>query len=176
MRQMDWVSQFLTKIKFILFLASVFLLIPTVACAQVIEPPGSRLPGEQTETEPEPLWPEQNKITPPIVQNLQNLLNNQNQNQEPPYGTVVTIQKPVNCNDTPVVKKYVQITGGMAPVTFGTNLNSMGAITSLIQVYANPMNKRFAVIEHFATQKSCILTHGNGFEIILPPQPEEVPN
>ena len=64
----------------------------------------------------------------------------------------------------------------MAPVTFGTTLNEMGAITSLIQVYANPMNKRFAVVEHFATQKSCILTHGNGFEIILPPQPEEVPN
>ena len=175
MRQMDWVSQFLTKRKFILFLASVFLLIPTVACAQVITSPD-----EQAETSSESLWPEQNKITPPIVQNLQNLLNNQTQiqtqTQEPPYGTVVTIQKSVSCNDTPVVKKYVQITGGMAPVTFGTNLNSMGAITSLIQVYANPMNKRFAVVEHFATQKSCILTHGNGFEIILPPQPEEVPN
>ena len=169
MRQMDWVSQFLIKRKFILFLAAVFLFIPTVACAQVIEPPG-----EQAETETEPFWPEQNEIAPPIVQNLQNLLNNQN--QKPPYGTVVTIQKPVNCNDTPVVKKYIQTTGGMAPVTFGTNLNSMGAITSLIQVYANPMNKRFAVVEHFATQKSCILTHGNGFEIILPPQPEEVPN
>mgnify|MGYP001334248491 FL=1 len=153
------------------FLASVFLLIPTVACAQVIEPPGSRLPGEQTETEPEPLWPEQNKITPPIVQNLQNLLNNQNQNQKPPYGTVVTIQKPVNCNDTPVVKKYVQITGGMAPVTFGTNLNQMGAITSLIQMYANPVNKQFAVVEHFATQKSCILTQGHNFEMLVPAPP-----
>ena len=171
MRQMDWVSQFLTKRKFILFLASVFLLIPTVACAQVIEPPG-----EQAETSPESLWPEQNKITPPIVQNLQNLLNNQNQNQEPPYGTVVTIQKPVRCNDTPVVKKYVQNTGGMAPVTFGTTLNEMGAITSLIQVYANPINNRFAIVEHFAHQKSCILTHGNDFEIILPPLPQEVPN
>ena len=169
MRQMDWVSQFLTKRKFILFLASVFLLIPTVACAQVIASPD-----EQAETSPESLWPEQNKITPPIVQNLQNLLNNQN--QEPPYGTVVTIQKPVRCNDTPVVKNYVQNTGGMAPVTFGTTLNEMGAITSLIQVYTNPMNKRFAVVEHFATQKSCILTHGNDFEIILPPLPEEVPN
>ena len=165
MRQMDWVSQFLTKIKFILFLASVFLLIPTVACAQVIEPPG-----DQAETSPESLWPEQNKITPPIVQNLQNLLNNQNQNQEPPYGTVVTIQKPVRCNDTPVVKNYIQNTGGMTPLTLGTNLNEMGAITSLIQVYANPINKRFAIIEHFATQRSCILTYGSDFEIILPQQ------
>ena len=169
MRQMEWVSQFLIKRKFIPFLAVVCLLVPTVACAQVIEPPG-----EQAETSPESLWPEQNKITPPIVQNLQNLLNNQTQTQEPPYGTVVTIQKPVRCNDTPVVKNYVQNTGGMAPVTFGTTLNEMGAITSLIQVYTNPMNKRFAVVEHFATQKSCILTHGNGFEIVLPPQ--EVPN
>ena len=169
MRQIIQTAQSTIKGKFVLFLTAVFLLVPTAACAQVITSPD-----EQAETEPEPFWPEQNKITPPTVQNLQNLLNNQN--QKPPYGTVVTIQKPVNCNDTPVVKKYVQTTGGMAPVTFGTNLNHMGAITSLIQLYANPINNQFAVVEHFATQKSCILTHGNGFEIILPPQPEEVPN
>ena len=86
MRQMEWVSQFLTKRKFILFLAAVFLLIPTVAYAQTIEPPE-----QQAETEPEPFWPEQNEITPPLVQNLQKLLNKQTKNQEPPYGTVVTI-------------------------------------------------------------------------------------
>ena len=162
MRQIILAAQSITKRKFILFLASVFLLIPTVSCAQVIT---------SLDEQAEPLWPEQEIITPSIKPNPF-----AQQNQEPPYGTVVTIQKPVRCNDTPVVKNYVQNTGGMAPVTFGTTLNEMGAITSLIQVYTNPMNKRFAVVEHFATQKSCILTHGNGFEIILPPQPEEVPN
>ena len=161
MRQMNWVSQFLTKRKFIPFLAVVCLLVPTVACAQVIEPPE-----QQAETAPMPLWPEQpeqNKATP-------------QERQGPPAGTVITMQKQVKCNDTPVIKNYVQVTGGMTPVTFGTNLNEMGAIVSLIQLYANPVNKRFAIIEHFAHQKSCILTHGSDFEIILPPLPQEVPN
>ena len=162
MRQMIRAAQFITKRKFILFLAAVFLLVPTVACAQVIT---------SLDEQAEPLWPEQEIITPSIKPNPF-----AQQNQEPPYGTIVMIQKPVSCNDTPVVKKYIQNTGGMTPVTLGTTLNEMGGITSLIQVYANPMNKRFAIIEHFATQKSCILTHGNDFEIILPPLPEEVPN
>ena len=162
MRQIIKVAQSIIKGKFILFLTAIFLLVPTAGCAQVIASPDEQA---------EPLWPEQETITPSIKPNPF-----ADQNKGPPYGTVVMIQKPVRCNDTPVVKNYVQNTGGMAPVTFGTTLNEMGAITSLIQVYANPLNKRFAVVEHFATQKSCILTHGNGFKIILPPQPEEVPN
>ena len=148
------VQSFISKRKFILLLGSIFLFAPSVACAQVIQSPN-----EQSETMLEPFWPEQNKNTPKSLNN-----------QGPPYGTVVMIQKPVRCNDTPVVKNYIQNTGGMTPLTLGTNLNEMGAITSLIQVYANPINKRFAIIEHFATQKSCILTHGNDFEIILPQQ------
>ena len=148
------VQSFISKRKFILLLGSIFLFAPSVACAQVIQSPN-----EQSETMLEPFWPEQNKNTPKSLNN-----------QGPPYGTVVMIQKPVRCNDTPVVKNYIQNTGGMTPLTLGTNLNEMGAITSLIQVYANPINKRFAIIEHFATQRSCILTHGNDFEIILPQQ------
>ena len=111
------------------------------------------------------IWPEKNKVVPPRTPNRWS-----NQNQEAPYGTVLMTQKPVSCNDTLIVKNHIQNTGGMTPLTLGTNLNEMGAITSLIQVYANPINKRFAIIEHFATQRSCILTHGNDFEIILPQQ------
>ena len=166
MRQMIRADQSIIKRKFILFLAAVFLLIPTAACTQVITSPDEQA---------EPLWPEQDtgvkeKVTPSIKPELSF------NNQGPPYGTIVMTQKPVSCNDTPVVKKYIQNTGGMMVVTFGTTLNEMGAITSLIQVYANPINNRFAIVEHFAHQKSCILTHGNDFEIILPPLPQEVPN
>ena len=152
------VQSFISKRKFILLLGSIFLFAPSVACAQVIDSPN-----EQLETVP--MWPEQNEITPSIKPNPF-----VGQNQGPPYGTVVMTQKPVSCNDTPVVKNYIQNAGGMTPLTLGTILNEMGAITSLIQVYANPINKRFAIIEHFATQRSCILTHGNDFEIILPQQ------
>ena len=92
----------------------------------------------------------------------------------PPYGTIVMMQKPVSCNDTPIVENYIENTGGMTPITFGTTLNEMGGVMSLIQMYANPINKQFAVVEHFATQKSCIITHGSDFDIILPAQ--KVPN
>jgi hypothetical protein len=162
MRQIIGVGQSIIKGKFILFLTAVFLLVPTAGCAQVIASPDEQA---------EPLWPEQETITPAIEPN-----SFVNQNQGPSYGTIVMTQKPVSCNDTLIVKNHIQNTGGMAPVTFGLNLNEMGAITSLIQVYANPINKRFAIIEHFAHQKSCILTHGSDFEIILPPLPQEVPN
>ena len=60
MKQINWVSQFLTKRKFIPFLTVIFLLIPTIVYAQVIEPSG-----EQTEAVP--LWPDKNKAAPPIT-------------------------------------------------------------------------------------------------------------
>ena len=160
MKQIIQAVQSIIKGKFILFLTAIFLLVPTAGCAQVIASPDEQA---------EPLWPEQETITPSIKPNPF-----ADQNKGPPYGTVVMIQKPVSCNDTLIVKNYIQNTGGMTPITFGTNLNEMGAITSLIQVYANPINKRFVIIEHFATKKSCILSHGNDFEIMLLRQ--EIPN
>ena len=154
MRQIIQAAQSIIKGNFIFFLTTVCLLIPTIVYAQVIEPSG-----EQTEAVP--LWPDKNKAAPPITPSI-------NENQGPPYGTIVMIQKTVSCNNTPVIRNYIQKMGGMAPITFGTNLNHMGAITSLIQLYANPINNQFAVVEHFATQKSCILTQGHNFEILVP--------
>ena len=145
MRQMEWVSQFLTKRKFILLLAVSFLFAPTIACAQ--------------ETEKVPMWPENNKteteVAPSIV------------DEGPPYGTILMMQKTVTCNNTVVLENYIENMSGMMPITFGTSINQMGAITSLIQVYANPVNNQFAVVEHFATRKSCILTQGHNFEMLV---------
>ena len=145
MRQMEWVSQFLTKRKFILLLAVIFLLTPTIACAQ--------------ETEKVPMWPENNEteteVEPSIV------------DEGPPYGTILMMQKPITCNNTVVLENYIENMSGMMPITFGTSINQMGAITSLIQVYANPVNNQFAVVEHFATRKSCILTQGHNFEMLV---------
>tara|TARA_Y100000296_G_C5151326_1_gene246556 strand:+ start:734 stop:1168 length:435 start_codon:yes stop_codon:yes gene_type:complete len=137
---MEWVSQFLTKRKFILFLAVSFLFVPAFACAQ--------------ETEKVPMWPENNKEVEPS-------------NEGPPYGTVLMMQKPITCNNTVVLENYIENMSGMMPITFGTSINQMGAITSLIQVYANPVNNQFAVVEHFATRKSCILTQGHNFEMLV---------
>ena len=50
----------------------------------------------------------------------------------------------------------------------GLNKNPMGGILSLVQVYANPVTEKFAVVEHFAIEKSCILFQGHDFDIILP--------
>ena len=158
MRQIIQAAQSIIKGNFIFFLTTVCLLIPTVVCAQVIESPD-----EQVEAPAESLWPERNEVVPPITPNPF-----ANKNQEAPYGTVLMTQKTISCNNTPVIRNYIQKMGGMAPITFGTNLNHMGAITSLIQLYANPINNQFAVVEHFATQKSCILTQGHNFEILVP--------
>ena len=145
MRQMEWVSQFLTKRKFIFLLAASFLFAPTISCAQ--------------ETEKVPMWPENNEteteVEPSIV------------DEGPPYGTILMMQKPITCNNTVVLENYIENMSGMMPITFGTSINQMGAITSLIQVYANPVNNQFAVVEHFATRKSCILTQGHNFEMLV---------
>ena len=86
----------------------------------------------------------------------------------PPYGTIFVLQKPVACNDTPILMNYIVEMNQMVPITMGTNRNGMGAIASLIQIYANPMTENFAIVEHFAIQKSCIVFQGHDFDIILP--------
>ena len=141
----------------------VFLFGPTVVCAQVITPPG------EEEVVPQEALPWQNNE---IKNKIIPLVPNMPTPQGPPYGTIVMMQKPIACNDTPVVTNFIQNAGGMTPLTFGTNLNEMGAIISLIQVYANPVNKQFAIVEHFAAQKSCIIAQGHDFDIILPKQRE----
>ena len=86
----------------------------------------------------------------------------------PPYGTIFVLQKPVACNDTAVLMNYIKEMNQMVPITMGTNRNGMGAIASLVQIYANPMTEYFAIVEHFAIQKSCIVFQGHDFDIILP--------
>ena len=87
---------------------------------------------------------------------------------KPPYGTIFMLNKPVACNDTPILMNYIKGINGMIPLTMGTSLNPMGAIMSLVQIYANPVSENFAVVEHFAVQKSCIIFQGQDFKIILP--------
>jgi hypothetical protein len=87
---------------------------------------------------------------------------------KPPYGTIFMLNKPVACNDTPILMNYIKGINEMIPLTMGTSLNPMGAILSLVQVYANPVSENFVVVEHFAIQKSCIIFQGHDFKIILP--------
>ena len=87
-----------------------------------------------------------------------------------PYGSIFMLNKSVACNDTPVIKNYIQNINGMIPVTMGTSKNQMGAISTIVQLYANPITEKFAIVEHFAIAKSCILFQGHDFDIILPKQ------
>ena len=96
--------------------------------------------------------------------------------EQPPYGTIFMLQKPVACNDTPMVKNYIQSIGGMVPVTMGTDKNPMGGISSLVQLYANPITEKFVIVEHFAISKSCIIFQGDDFDIILPKRYYQGPN
>lgn len=156
MKQITWGGPlFITKRKFIHFLMIVFLLVPTIACTQVMNPLDKQT--KVLPVLPNSLWPNKNNVDDKTELNL-------------PYGTIVITQKPISCNNTSVIKNYIQNSSGMIPVTFGTSLNSMGGIKSLIQIYANLINKQFAIVEHFTTKKSCILTQGHNFEIIMPEQ------
>ena len=86
----------------------------------------------------------------------------------PPYGTIFMLQKPVACNDTPVLMNYIRSMNQMIPITMGVDKNQMGGISSLVQVYANPITENFAIVELFAIKKSCIIFQGHNFDIVLP--------
>ena len=102
----------------------------------------------------------ENKITEEVVPKVPQVA--------PPYGTVFMLNKPIACNDTPVIKNFIENINGMMPITIGTDKNQMGVITSLVQLYANPITDTFVVVEHFAIAKSCIIFQGDNFDIILP--------
>ena len=102
----------------------------------------------------------ENKITEEVVPKVPQVA--------PPYGTVFMLNKPIACNDTPVIKNFIENINGMVPITIGTDINQMGVITSLVQLYANPITDTFVVVEHFAIAKSCIIFQGHDFDIILP--------
>ena len=117
----------------------------------------------------------------PSLAMSQNLIPNQENNEKmvpnvsppgtsdkPPYGTIFMLNKPVACNDTPVLMNYIRGMNQMIPITMGRSVNPMGAILSLVQIYANPVTEKFAVVEHFAIEKSCIIFQGHNFDIILP--------
>ena len=145
------VCQEILRKKVLLLLGTLFLLIPTIVYSQ-----------ESIPEHPDEAWKPDIGAGPSIRPQLPFQLS-----PGPQYGSIVMMQKSMACNDTPVVKNHIQTNGGMVPITLGTDLNSMGAITSLIQVYANPTNKRFAIVEHFAAQKSCILVQGYNFDILM---------
>ena len=86
----------------------------------------------------------------------------------PPYGTIFQLQKLIACNDTPVVQNFLKNMNGMIPISMGTSRNQMGAIASLVQVYVNPLSDIFAIVEHFAIKKSCIIFQGHDFDIVFP--------
>ena len=102
----------------------------------------------------------ENKITEEVVPKVPQVA--------PPYGTVFMLNKPIACNDTPVIKNFIENINGLVPITIGTDINQMGVITSLVQLYVNPFSDTFAIVEHFAIAKSCIIFQGHDFDMILP--------
>ena len=145
------IRYFTDKIKSYIAVGLIVVLVPSFTAAENLFPKKEteNIPTEKTEkVVPETKLPE---TTGP-----------------PPYGTIFILQKPVACNDTAVLMNYIKEMNQMVPITMGTNRNGMGAIASLVQIYANPMTENFAIVEHFAIQKSCIVFQGHDFDIILP--------
>ena len=145
------IRYFTDKLKFYIVMGLIVVLIPSFAMSQNLIP--NKENGEK-------IVP---NVSPPGTSG------------KPPYGTIFMLNKPVACNDTPILMNYIKGINGMIPLTMGTSLNPMGAILSLVQVYANPVSENFAVVEHFAVQKSCIIFQGHDFKIILPDRYYEGP-
>ena len=146
------------NIKSYIIIGLIVVLMPSFAVGENLFP--------KKETENIPTVPTENvvpKMQPPQTEG------------PPPYGTIFMLNKPVACNDTSVLMNYIKGMNGMVPITMGLSKNPMGAIVSLVQVYANPISEQFAVVEHFAIQKSCIIFQGQNFDIILPDRYYEGP-
>ena len=143
---------FTDKLKFYIVVGLIVVLMPSFALGQNLIP--------NKENGAEKMVP---NVSPPGT------------SDKPPYGTIFMLNKPVACNDTPVLMNYLKGINGMVPLTMGTSKNPMGAILSLVQVYANAVTEKFAVVEHFAIQKSCIIFQGHDFDIILPDRYYEPP-
>ena len=145
------IRYFTDKLKSYIVVGLIVVLVPSFAMSQNL------IPNQKTD---EKIMP---NVSPPGT------------SDKPPYGTIFMLNKPVACNDTPVLMNYLKGINGMVPLTMGTSLNPMGAILSLVQVYANPVSENFVVVEHFAIQKSCIIFQGHDFKIILPDRYYEGP-
>ena len=142
---------FTDKLKFYIVVGFIVVLVPSFAMSQNL------IPNQKTDEKIVP------NVSPPGT------------SDKPPYGTIFMLNKPVACNDTPVLMNYLKGINGMVPLSMGTSKNPMGAILSLVQVYANAVTEKFAVVEHFAIQKSCIIFQGHDFDIILPDRYYEGP-
>ena len=145
------IQLFTDKLKSYIVVGLIVVLVPSFTVAENLFP--------KKETENTPTVPTEN-----VVPNVQP----PKTGGPPPYGTIFMLNKPVACNDTPVLMNYIRSMNQMIPITMGRSVNPMGAILSLVQIYANPVTERFAVVEHFAIEKSCIIFQGHNFDIILP--------
>ena len=149
------IQLFTDKIKTYILVSLLVVLIPTFAMSQNL------IPKHENEN---PFSENENPTTEDVVPKTEPPTTG----GPPPYGTIFMLNKPVACNDTPILLNYIKGMNQMIPITMGTNKNAMGAIVSLVQVYANPITENFAVVEHFAIKKSCIIFQGHDFDIILP--------
>ena len=157
MKQIARAIQFFTdKLKSYIVMGLFVVLVPSFAMSQNLIPnqDNENKPVEKIEPKvaPEKVVP---KVAPPRSAGV-------------PYGRIFQLQKPIACNDTPVIKNFLENMNGMIPITMGASKNPMGVITSLVQVYANPTSDAFAIVEHFAIRKSCVIFQGHDFNIILP--------
>ena len=146
------IRYFTDKLKFYIVMGLIVVLIPSFAMSQNL------IPNKENSEKIVP------NVSPPGTSS-----------SPPPNGTIFMLNKPVACNDTPILMNYIKGMNQMIPITMGRSVNPMGAILSLVQVYANPVTEKFAVVEHFAIQKSCIIFQGHKFDIILPDRYYEGP-
>ena len=94
---------------------------------------------------------------------------------ERPYGQIFQMMKPMECNDTKVIKDYIKGSSNQDPLAYGLNYNYMGWPNLLTTIYLNPQMQTFTIVEATSTGLSCIIGQGVSFQILdeslLTPKP-----
>jgi|18_taG_2_1085343.scaffolds.fasta_scaffold07459_2 hypothetical protein len=102
------------------------------------------------------------------------------QEEKIPYGQMRQMAKPLVCNNPAVVRNWIKDSLNFVPFVMGFAKNQMDAISSVLNMYVNPRNRDFIIIESAASGYSCILfkgadlfIYGTGEEEIFSMVPQE---
>jgi len=122
---------------------------------------------------PVPPAASEEQTSPPVAAAPQPKVRPGAQQAKRPFGAIIQGHKPVTCNDTKIVEKYITEGYKEIPAAMGIIKNKMGAITSVLILYVHPKTNAFSFVEHAATGMSCILAEGVNLEFLITPNLEE---
>jgi len=85
-------------------------------------------------------------------------------------GQVLMGSKKTVCNDTSIVHKNLTEKLGEEPIFMGLVKNDRGNLSVVVNLYYNPQNTAFTIVDHFENGMSCVTTSGSDVRFKAIPQ------